>query len=81
LRGVLTEVGNILLSACLGAFGNILQAHISFSVPCMNVESIPTLLHSFSIDKKELQHAIVALTNFELRESAVGGYLTRLFWV
>jgi chemotaxis protein CheC len=29
-REVLTEVGNILLNACLGTFGNILQVQVSF---------------------------------------------------
>ena len=32
-REVLTEVGNILLNACLGMFGNLLDVHVSFSVP------------------------------------------------
>ena len=32
-REVLTEVGNILLNACLGTFGNMLDVTVSFSVP------------------------------------------------
>ena len=32
-REVLTEVGNILLNACLGTFGNMLKVHIGFAVP------------------------------------------------
>jgi chemotaxis protein CheC len=73
---VLTEVGNILLNACLGTFGNVLHVHISFSVPNMHIESVPALLHSLSIDQKELKYAIIALTNFQLKNSEVGGYLT-----
>src|SRR5690349_9078385 len=30
-REALTEIGNILLNACLGMFGNMLQVHVSFS--------------------------------------------------
>src|SRR6202030_3426358 len=30
---VLTEVGNMLLSACLGMFGNLLEVHVTFSIP------------------------------------------------
>jgi hypothetical protein len=30
---ILTEIGNMLLSACLGVFGNLLQLQFSFSVP------------------------------------------------
>ena len=31
-REVITEVGNILLNACLGTFGNLLNVQVSFSV-------------------------------------------------
>jgi len=71
----LTEVGNIMLNACLGTFGNLLQVHISFSVPSMRIESIPALFQTFTIEAEELKYAIVISTNFELRESSVGGYL------
>ena len=37
-REVLTEVGNILLNACLGTFGNLLKVQVSFSVPHLNLE-------------------------------------------
>jgi chemotaxis protein CheC len=74
-REVLTEVGNILLSACLGTFGNLLQVHISFSVPRMHIDSLNALLHSLTIGKEELQYALVVFTNFRLRDSAVEGYL------
>ncbi|HOV87906.1 MAG TPA: hypothetical protein PLM79_16235 [Syntrophobacteraceae bacterium] len=74
-REVLTEVGNILLNACLGTFGNLLKVHISFSVPRLHVEALGGLLNSLTIDSKELQIALMVLTNFQLRDSAVGGYL------
>ena len=32
-REVITEVGNIVLNACLGAFGNLLKDQVSFTVP------------------------------------------------
>lgn len=78
---VLTEVGNILLNACLGTFGNILQVHISFSVPRMHIDSLGGLLDSLIIGKEELQYAMVVLTNFHLRDSAVGGYLVLVLGV
>ena len=43
-REVLTEVGNILLNACLGMFGNLLQVHVSFSVPRLHLESLDALV-------------------------------------
>src|SRR5262250_521528 len=39
-REVLTEVGNILLNACLGVFGNLLQVRVSFSVPRLHLETL-----------------------------------------
>src|SRR5262245_11497097 len=37
VREIITEVGNILLNACLGVFGNQLKVQVTFSVPRMNV--------------------------------------------
>ncbi|MEM5786768.1 MAG: hypothetical protein AAGU11_05575, partial [Syntrophobacteraceae bacterium] len=72
---ILTEVGNILLNACLGTFGNILQVHISFSVPRIQVNALNSLMDSLQIGAEELQYALVVSTSFNLRDSAVGGYL------
>lgn len=80
-REVLMEVGNILLNACLGTFGNLLKVHISFSVPRLHVESLSRLLGSLTIDSQELQAALVVLTNFQLRDSTVGGYLVIILGV
>lgn len=80
-REALTEVGNILLNACLGTFGNILQVHISFSVPCMNINSLGALLHSLTIGTEELQYALVVLTEFQLKDSKVGGFLVMVLGV
>jgi chemotaxis protein CheC len=80
-REVLTEVGNILLNACLGTFGNLLQVHISFSVPRLHVDSLNTLLHSLTIGSEELQYALVVATTFNLRDSDVGGYLVMVLGV
>ena len=40
-REVLTEVGNILLNACIGTFGNLLRVPVVFSVPDIDVASAP----------------------------------------
>ena len=39
-REVITEVGNIVLNACLGAFGNLLKVQVSFTVPYLQIESV-----------------------------------------
>src|SRR5215472_13070342 len=74
-REVLTEVGNILLNACLGMFGNLLQVHVSFSVPRLHLETLDALLRSLAIGREGLRYALVVYTAFRLRDSAVSGYL------
>jgi chemotaxis protein CheC len=74
-REVLIEVGNILLNACLGMFGNILQVHITFSVPHLQRESLDELFQSIVIDQKGITHALVTYTRFRLRDTAVNGSL------
>ena len=74
-REVLTEVGNILLNACLGVFGNLLQVRVSFSVPRLHLETLGELVRSLVIDKEELRYALVVYTAFHVRDSAIRGYL------
>ena len=71
----LTEVGNILLNACLGVFGNLLRVHVSFSMPRLHLESLDQLLRSITIGSEELRYAVVVLTAFSIRESSVSGYM------
>ena len=74
-REVLAEVGNVILSSCLSAFGDMLQVAVSFSVPRIQVESLDAMLRSLQVDNTELQFALLAATRFRLTEGEVGGYL------
>lgn len=74
-REVLTEVGNILLNACLGIFGNLLQVHVSFAVPRLHLSDLTRLINSIAIDEQGLSSALVVHTAFSLRGDTVGGYL------
>jgi chemotaxis protein CheC len=74
-REVLTEVGNILLNACLGMFSNLLQVHVSFSVPRLHLETLDRLLKTLVIGKEGLRYALVVYTAFRLRDSSVKGFL------
>jgi chemotaxis protein CheC len=74
-REVLTEVGNILLNACLGVFGNLLQMHITFAVPRLHLQALHALIDSVVVARDELRYALLIYTSFRLRESAVSGYL------
>ncbi len=80
-REVLTEVGNILLNACLGVFGDLLHVHVSFSVPRLHLEQLRELLNSLVIGKEGLQYALVVHATFRLRDSAVSGYLVLVLGV
>ena len=74
-REVLAEVGNIILSACLSAFGDMLKISVTFSVPRIQVELLDELLRSLVVDTEDLQYALIAATQFRLSEAEVGGYL------
>src|SRR5687768_5569670 len=74
-REVLTEVGNILLNACLGMFGNLLKVHVTFSVPRLHLETLDELLVSVTSKKDEMHFALVVYTAFQIRDSSVKGFL------
>jgi chemotaxis protein CheC len=75
LKEVLMEIGNILLNACLGMFGNLLQLHITFSVPKIHLESLNVMLDTLIISQQELKYALIAITQFKVRDSSIKGYL------
>jgi chemotaxis protein CheC len=74
-REVLTEVGNILLNACLGSFGNLLKVQVTFSVPQLNLESLGAILESLRVNQEGVKYALVVHAGFKLRDAEVRGYL------
>lgn len=70
---ILTETGNMLLGACLGVFGNLLEVRISFSVPELYLESLKPLLATLSFSGEEARHAVVVATSFRIRQYEVAG--------
>ena len=74
-REVLTEVGNILLNACLGTFGNILKVQVSFSVPHLNLDTLHEVMRSLLVNREGLRYAMVVHAGFKLRDAEVKGYL------
>ena len=74
-REVLTEVGNILLNACLGVFGNILKVHVGFSVPRLRLNNVDELIQWLNEGEDELRYALVIFTKFQVRDSEVNGFL------
>jgi chemotaxis protein CheC len=72
---VLTEVGNILLNACLGTFGNLLQVQVSFSVPQLNLDTLHGVIESLTINRQGLSYALLVHAGFRLRDAEVYGAL------
>ncbi|HUQ88593.1 MAG TPA: hypothetical protein VM096_13610 [Vicinamibacterales bacterium] len=74
-REVFTEVGNIVLNACLGTFGNMLEVPVSFSVPDVDVTDVRDVIDRMLETGDALRYALVITAGFRLRESAVTGYV------
>lgn len=79
--GIITEVGNILLNACLSVFGNVLKVHVSFSVPRLHLNALDGLLQSLIIDDQELRYAVLIYTAFHLKNESLDGYLVLILSV
>ena len=74
-REVLTEVGNILLNACLGTFGNLLKVQVSVSVPQLSLDTLHHVLQSLMVNTEGLRYALVVQAGFKLKDAEVTGYL------
>jgi chemotaxis protein CheC len=70
---ILTEIGNMLLSACLGVFGNLLQLKFSFSVPELRQQLVQHFLDSLTIAGDDLRHAVVIDSSFKISGSGIVG--------
>ena len=80
-REVIIEVGNIVLNACLGVFGNLLQVQVTFTVPNLQVDHIDHVIRSITVQDQNLRYALMIHTRFHLRASDVSGYLVIILGV
>jgi chemotaxis protein CheC len=80
-REVLAEIGNILLNACLGVFGDLLQVRFTFAVPRLQLESLGSMLASLLVGRDEIRHALLVGTRFAVRASDVTGCLVLVLGV
>jgi chemotaxis protein CheC len=74
-RDVLTEVGNILLNACLGTFANLLKVPVSFSVPEIDIATLKSVVDRTLEGGDAMRYALVVTAGFRLRDSEVTGYV------
>lgn len=80
-REVMIEVGNIVLNACLGVFGNLLQVAVNFTVPQLQVDDVKEVINTISQQDLNLRYALMIHTRFHLRASDVSGYLAIILGV
>jgi len=73
----LTEVGNIILNACLGSLANIFKENLEFALPQYTHGSCSDIL---SIDRSSAtpEGVLLLQMNFSLEKTKVSGYLTLL---
>lgn len=81
VRATTTEVGNILINACLGVFGNLLRVQVAFTVPNVEVTSASGIIRSLKVNSETLDRILFVHTSFQLRDSGVIGYLAMMFGV
>lgn len=80
-KEVLSEIGNILLNACLGVFGDLLHVRFTFAVPRLHLESLGSMLGSLVVEQDEIRHAMVIGALFRVRATKVTGCLVLVLGV
>lgn len=74
-REALAEIGNILLSAYVGSFGNILNVNIRFAVPKIQTNNVRGMLETMTINQVGISYVLVVKTEFRLSEGSVTGHV------
>ena len=74
-REALLEVGNILLNAYVGSFGNMLQAKINFTLPNLHLDTVKDISELLSINSDQLHFILLVKTEFSLLAGNVSGYI------
>ena len=74
-REVLAEMGNIVLSACLSGFGDMLDVPVSFYVPTIRIDTLRTVLQSVLAEPNGMQYAVIVATQFRVSGLEVTGYM------
>lgn len=74
----LLEIGNILLNAFCGSFGNFLNISIVFSIPEFYQGDIQNVIDTLMGESKEIQYAVVVKVHFNLAQGSVEGYVVIL---
>jgi len=82
LRGILMEVGNIVLNAVLGCLGNIAGVRLSCAVPELSTEtSVVQVMaaHLSAVEQPEKHNVFLADVQFQVAERDICGSIAILF--
>lgn len=72
---VLTEVGNILLNACLSSVGNLLKLYVCFSMPRLQLRTVESIHNALTLNAMERHYTLSVCTQFQLKNVSINGYL------
>ncbi len=75
--GVITEVGNIILNAVMGSFGNILAAPFEYNIPQSFEGDIADLYHN--LDHEKFSQILVCRTNFSIKQKDIEGEILIMY--
>lgn len=78
-KSALIEVGNILISACLGTFGNMLNAEVGFTNPRLKMEGTRQIFSDLFKEQTDLHYGLVLRTEFTVRRNQISGFLVLVF--
>jgi len=71
----LTEVGNIILNACLGSLSNIFNSNLSYQLPTYSQGSCVDLFSQKILLEKKTDSVLLLNTHFLMKQTDIDGYL------
>ena len=80
-KEVLAEIGNILLNASLGVFGDLLHVRFTFAVPRLHLDALGSMIDTLVIGQEEIRHALLVGARFRVRATEVTGCMVLVLGV
>lgn len=74
-KEVIIEIGNIILSAFLSMFGNLLKVNLRFSVPTISLDSLSNMIETFEFEDTVIKYAMIIFMEFTLEQTDIKGFL------
>lgn len=75
----MTEIGNILLNACIGRMAKMMDVHFIFGLPEFLLQKPAELLAELNISEESSAHVLLVSMQMHLKESNVAGDLMFIF--